>query len=433
MRNLLKHTAMAASVATLALVALPTAAQDVVITNATIGIGDGSEPIDNATIVVRGGKVVAVGQNLRAAPSLPVLDGTGTWITPGLVAAVTNLGLSDVSGVSESNDQSAASSRFNAALDVTPAINPSSQHILVGRANGVTRAVVTGNPGKAIFAGQGAIIDTGADPDPITQAKAFQFITLSERGARIAGGSRTASHVELRNALREASDFAAGRWSGEDNLLTRADAQALKPAVQGRQKMLVQVDRASDIRAVIALGKEFAALDIVLVGATEGWLVADELAQAGIPVIAESLQSLPERFEQLAATQSNIGRMRAAGVTVALNAQTIRNLHHLAQHAGNLVALTKVPRATGLSWGEALATITSRPAEAVGMGGKIGVLAPGAIGDLVVWDGDPLEVSSTPLRVFVEGVEQPLDNHQTRLRERYRDLDESDLPKAYDW
>jgi len=433
MRNLLKHTAMAASVATLALVALPTAAQDVVITNATIGIGDGSEPIDNATIVVRGGKVVAVGQDLQADPSLPVLDGTGTWITPGLVAAVTNLGLADVNAVSESNDRAAGSSRFNAALDVAPAINPSSQHILVGRANGVTRAVVTGDPGKAIFAGQGAIIDTGADPDPFTQAKAFQFVTLSEHGARIAGGSRTASHVELRNALREASDFAAGRWSGEDNLLTRADAQALKPVVQGRQKLLVQVDRASDIRAVIALGKEFAVLDIVLVGATEGWLVADELAQAGIPVIAESLQSLPERFEQLAATQSNIGRMRAAGVTVALNAQTIRNLHHLAQHAGNLVALTKVPRAAGLSWGEALATITSRPAEAVGMGGKIGVLAPGAMGDLVVWDGDPLEVSSAPLRVFIEGVEQPLDNHQTRLRERYRDLDESDLPKAYDW
>ena len=427
------HTAMAASVATLALVALPTAAQDVVITNATIGIGDGSEPIDNATIVVRGGKVVAVGQDLQADPSLPVLDGTGTWITPGLVAAVTNLGLADVNAVSESNDRAAGSSRFNAALDVAPAINPSSQHILVGRANGVTRAVVTGDPGKAIFAGQGAIIDTGADPDPFTRTKAFQFVTLSEHGARIAGGSRTASHVELRNALREASDFAAGRWSGEDNLLTRADAQALKPVVQGRQKLLVQVDRASDIRAVIALGKEFAVLDIVLVGATEGWLVADELAQAGIPVIAESLQSLPERFEQLAATQSNIGRMRAAGVTVALNAQTIRNLHHLAQHAGNLVALTKVPRAAGLSWGEALATITSRPAEAVGMGGKIGVLAPGAMGDLVVWDGDPLEVSSAPLRVFIEGVEQPLDNHQTRLRERYRDLDESDLPKAYDW
>ncbi len=428
MRTLLTLAASA-----IVLIASPVAAQDVVITNATIGTGDGSEPIEGATVIIRGGKVVAVGQELRPDPSLPVLDGTGTWVTPGLVAAVTNLGLVDVRAVSESNDAAASSSRFNAALDVTPAINPASQHMLVSRGEGVTRAVVMSDPSGAIFGGQGAIIDTGADPDPITRSKAFQYVTLAEGGARIAGGSRTASHVELRNALREASDFAAGRWSGDGNLLTRADAEALVPIVSGRQKLLIHVDRASDIRAVLALSKEFGALDIVLVGATEGWTVAAELAQSGIPVIAESLQDLPERFEQLAATQSNIGRMQAAGVTVALNADTIRNIHHLTQHAGNLVALTRVPRATGLSWGEALATITSRPAEAMGMGGKIGVLAPGAMGDLVVWDGDPLEVSSTPIRVYIEGVEQPLDNHQTRLRERYRDLDESDLPKAYDW
>ena len=346
---------------------------------------------------------------------------------------MTDLGLWDVGAVASSNDRAAGTSRFNAALDVTPAINPASQHILVGRADGVTRAAVMSAPAKAIFGGQGAIIDTGADPDPITLSKAFQYVTLAETGARIAGGSRTATHVELRNALHEARDFAAGRWSGDGNLLTRADAQALGAVVSGKQKLLIHVDRASDIRAVIALSQEFGALDIVLVGATEGWMVAGEIARAGVPVIAESLQDLPERFEQLAATQSNIGRMRAAGVTVAINAQTVENTHHLAQYAGNLVALTSIPGASGLSWGEALATITSRPAEAMGMGGKIGVLTPGAMGDLVVWDGDPLEVSTAPIGVFIEGVEQPLTNHQTRLRERYRDLDESDLPKAYDW
>ena len=103
------------------------------------------------------------------------------------------------------------------------------------------------------------------------------------------------------------------------------------------------------------------------------------------------------------------------------------------QFAGNLVALSRVPGATGLTWGEALATITSIPAEISGMGGRYGVLAPGAAGDVVMWDGDPLELSSAPVRVFIDGVEQPLTSHQTRLRERYRDLDESDLPKAYDW
>lgn len=425
--------ALKLAVSAFAVMAMPAAAQNVAITNATVATGDGSEPIEGATVVVRGGKVVAAGTGVTVPAGIQTIDGSGLWVTPGLVAAVTDLGLWDVGAVSESNDISANDARFSAALDVAPAINPESQHIKLGRANGITRAAVTGNPSGAIFSGQGAVIDLGADGDAITRARAFQSVTLSESGARIAGGSRTASHAELRNALREASDFAAGRWSGEDNLLTRADAEALGPVVAGEQKLFVHAHRTSDLRAVLALTREFPRLDIVLVGATEGWRVAEEIAAAGVPVIAESLQDLPDRFEQLAATQNNIGRMRAAGVNVSVDASTIENVHHLTQHAGNLVALSRVPRGSGLSWGEALASITSRPAEAIGMGGRIGVLKSGAAGDLVLWNGDPLELSSTPVRVFIDGIEQPLDSHQSRLRERYRDLDEGDLPKAYDW
>jgi imidazolonepropionase-like amidohydrolase len=428
---MMRYLAFAA--APLALLAQPATAQDFAITNATVATGDGSEPIHNATVLVRGGKIAAVGTGIAIPAGVPTHDGDGTWVTPGLVAAVTDIGLADVSGVQSSNDISASKARFNAALDVTPAINPVSQHILVARGNGITRAVVAPSPSNSIFAGQGAIIDTGADSEPVMKARAFQMVTLAERGADIAGGSRTASHVELRNALREARDFAEGRWSGEDNLLTRADAEALGPVVAGRQQLLVQAHRASDIRAVIALAQEFPRIELVLVGATEGWLVADEIARAGIPVIAESLQSLPERFEQLAASQSNIGRMRAAGVKVTFNASSARFTHMFTQYVGNLVALSRMPGATGLSWGEAFATISSRPAAAMGMAGQIGELKAGAAGDVVVWDGDPLEVSSAPVRVFIDGIEQPLENHQTRLRDRYRDLDESDLPKAYDW
>ena len=408
-------------------------AQDLAITGATVATGDGSAPLENATVVIRGGKVVAVGADTAVPAGIPTLDGSGTWVTPGLVAAVTDLGLVDVSGVASSNDIRAGSSRFNAALDVAPAINPISQHILVARTNGITRAVVAPGNSNSIFAGQGAVIDTSGKGTAVVKPRAFQMVTLSESGARIAGGSRTASHVELRNALREARDFAADRWSGEDNLLTRADAEALGPVIAGEQPLLVLAHRASDIRAVIGLAEDFPQLDLVLVGATEGWTVASEIAAAGIPVIAESLQDLPERFEQLASTQSNIGRMHAAGVEVAFNASTARFTHMYRQYAGNLVALSRMPRASGLSWGEAFASISSAPAEAMGMGGEIGVLKPGAVGDLVVWDGDPLEVSSAALRVFIDGLEVSLESHQTRLRERFKDLDESDLPKAYDW
>lgn len=177
-------------------------------------------------------------------------------------------------------------------------------------------------------------------------------------------------------------------------------------------------------------------LKLILVGASEGWRAADAIAAAKVPVIADALDDLPASFEQLAATQSNVGRMMRAGVTVAvgnLAGTTGDQPRNLPQFAGNLVALTKIPGASGLSWGQAFAAITSIPAEIAGYGGRFGVLKPGAAGDVVIWDGDPLELSTAPERVFIDGVEQPRANHQTRLRDRYKDLDTSQLPKAYDW
>ncbi len=423
--------------AAVSLIALPQVvhAQDFVITNATVAKGDGSEPISGGVVEVRGGKVVYAGPAMgQAMETDTVIDVAGMWVTPGIFAAVTDIGLADVGGVSESNDTSANSSPFNAALDVATSINPSSQDIAVTRVGGVTRATVAPSPGKSIFAGQGALIDTGADPDAVTEARAFQLVTLGEGGARLAGGSRVASEVTLRNALREARAFADGKWGGDDAMLTRADAAALGPVVAGKQKLYIRVERASDIRTLLAMKQEFQQLDMVLVGVSEGWLVAKELAASGVPVIADPLDDLPSSFEQLAATQSNVGRMTQAGVKVAIGGiAAFDQPRNLKQYAGNLVALQKVPRAAGLSWGQALASITSIPAAISGMGGKLGVLAPGAAADVVVWDGDPLELSSAPVHVFIDGVQQPLENHQTRLRDRYKNLDESALPKAYDW
>ena len=429
------NTLLKTAVAALALMASPAAAQDFTITNATVATGDGSEPINGASVVVRGGKVVAVNRGASASTGT-VIDGTGKWVTPGIVVALTDLGLYDVGAVSNSNDKGAGGARFDASIDVANAINPTSQHVQVSRAAGITRALVAPNHGPSIFAGQGAVIDLGADPDAVTKARAFQLVELGETGARIAGGSRTAAYAELGNALREASDFAAGRWSGEGNLLTRADAAALVPVVTGRQALYIEVERAADIRQVLKIKQANSRLKLVLVGASEGWIVAQDIARAGVPVIADALDDLPSSFEQLGATQSNVGRLHNAGVKVAigrLSGTTDGHPRSAAQFAGNLVALNNVPRASGLSWGEALATITSIPAEIAGHKGKFGVIAPGATADLVIWDGDPLEVSTAPTQVFIDGVAQPLDSHQSELAKRYRDLDESDLPKAYDW
>jgi len=443
----------------------PAAAQTIAITGGTVAKGDGGEPMAG-TVVIRNGRIVAAGPSVRVPAGATIVDARGKWVTPGIVAGFSRLGLSEVDLSAEGSEDISANGPFSAAIDVVPAINPLASTIAVNRADGVTRALVAPGTAKSIFAGQGAVIDTGADMDPITAARRFQFVELGESGAATAGGSRASAHVLFRNALREASElrryaqpivggtgappdererpvirnpnesrpYGPDARRSEDVLLTRFDAAALVPVLQGRQYLLVHVERASDILQVIGLKREFPSLKLVLVGASEGWTVADRIAASRIPVIASAVNDLPSSFEQLAATQSNVGRMGAAGVKVSIGTiddNDTRNLFAERQYAGNLVALRNVPGATGVSWGEALAMITSRPAEAVGMGREIGSLLPGRRGDVVIWSGDPLEGASAAEIVYIDGVRQPLDNHQTKLRDRYRDLNRRDLPEAY--
>jgi imidazolonepropionase-like amidohydrolase len=455
-----------------ALLPTPAVAQTIAITGGTVALGDGSEPIQGGTVVIRGGRVVAAGPGVAVPAGAQVVDATGKWVTPGIIAGFSRVGLLEVDAVDGSNDTQAANAPFSAAIDVVPGINPRAAAVAVSRSDGVTRAVVAPATAKSIFAGQGAVIDLGADMNPITAARHFQFVEFGEAGANSAGGSRPATFALFRNSLREAREL--GRYDrigggtggrraptaedqrdfpleevpdpnspmlganaerSDDVLLTRFDAAALVPVLTGRQLLLVHVERASDILQVLGLRREFPNLRMVLVGATEGWTVADQIRAAGVPVIANALNDLPASFEQLAATQSNIGRMRAAGVNVAMgmiNDDEARQVRLSRQYAGNLVALTRVPGASGLSWGEALATITSRPAEALGLGGEIGSLRPGRRADVVVWSGDPLDTRSVAEAVLIDGVQQPLDNRQTKLRDRYRDLREDVLPQAYD-
>ena len=452
--------------AALAAAASPLAAQTVAITNGTLVLGDGSDPIQGGTVVVRNGRVIAAGPSVSVPAGAEVVDATNKWVTPGIVAGFSRLGLAEVDlGADGSDDTETGGSPFSAAIDVTPGVNPKASTIAVSRADGVTRAVVAPVAAKNIFAGQGAIIDTGDDMDPIVRPRAFQFVELGEGGAGIAGGSRPAAFALFRNALREAAQlsrnvgpFAIGGAQpdardrpivqnpnesrlyttqadrAEDVLLNRFDAAALVPVLRGSQLLLVHVERAKDILNVLDLRGEFPNLKITLVGVTEGWLVADKLAASGVWVIASALNDLPASFEMLAATQSNIGRMRAAGVNVAIGMiddNDTRYARNQRQYAGNLVALGKLPGATGVSWSEAFAMISSRPAEAVGLGKEFGSLAAGRRGDVVIWSGDPLELASAPEAVWIDGIAQPLDNHQTKLRDRYRSLEREALPEAY--
>lgn len=417
--------------------ALPAAAQDVTITNARLVLGDGSAPVEGGTVVIRGGRVVSAGRG-GASTGGKTIDAGGRYVTPGIVAGFTRLGIVEVDGVGPTNDASARDSVFNAGLDVTAGLNPRATPIAINRTDGVTRAVVAPDNGGSIFAGQGAVIDLGNDMDAVTRPRAFQFMEWGEAGARAAGGSRPAAMAMFRNALFEAQAYGRNPASfadrGKEALLTRTDAQALQGVLSGQVPLLIHVERASDILGVLALKREFPGLKPVLVGAAEGWTVAQQIAAAGVPVLASALADLPASFEQLAATQSNIGRMKAAGVTVGIGMigdDEARQARLVRQYAGNLVALSKIPGAAGLDWGAAFATITSLPARAIGMESEIGTLAAGRRGDVVIWDGDPLEIGSVPTQLFIDGVEQPLTNRQTRLRDRYLVPEEQGLPKAY--
>lgn len=415
------------------------AASTIAITGGTVAIGDGSAPIPNGTVVIRAGRVIAAGAGIAVPAGATVIDARGKWVAAGIVAAFTDLGLVDADQVGESNDSAARTSPFSAAIDVADAINARSHAIGNERTGGVTRAFVVPRTGASIFAGQGAVIDLGDDAAPVTRPRAFQFVALGEAGARVAGGSRPAAYAMLRDAFERSRVVQPMQIGGLDgnraDLVKLSDARALRRVIDGETPLLVQVDRAADILQVLSLRREYPKLRLVLAGAAEGWMVAREIAAARVPVIAAALADLPFSFEALGATESNVGLLARAGATVAistLSANTAPGEHVLAQYAGNLVAIARVPGKTGLDWGAAFATITSRPAEVLGMEGEIGSLRAGRRADVVIWDGDPLEVTSAPVAVWIDGVAQPMASRQRRLRDRYLNPVEGALPKAYE-
>jgi imidazolonepropionase-like amidohydrolase len=425
-------------VCVMAFLSVPALAKTTAIVGGTVAIGDGSQPIQGGTVVFSNDRVVAAGAGIPVPPDAKVIDAHGKWVAAGMIAGFSSLGLLDVDAVSESNDTKAPKSPFGAAIDVASAINPQSAVVGMERAGGITRGIVSPSASASIFAGEGAVIDLGVESAPVTRARAFQYVELGEDGAREAGGSRAAAYAALRNAFNEARYYRINPQAflrhERNSLIKRADAAALVRVLDGKTPLLVHVERASDILSVLALKKDYPHLDLVLVGAAEGWMVARRIAAAHVPVIAAALSDLPEAFERLAATESNVGRLDQAGVVVAIstiNMTEPTQQRRLNQQAGNLVGIARLPGMIGLSWGHAFATITSRPAQVLGMDGRIGSLRPGRQADIVIWDGDPLELTSAPVAIFIDGQPQPTTSRQRELRDRYLNTTRRDLPKAY--
>lgn len=420
------------------LVAAPSQAAPIAIIGATALTGVGEQRIENATIIIDNGRITAIGTGLAVPAGATRVDAGGRMVTPGIIAAASDIGISEVDGVRETNDAGARQSAFSAALDLATAINPNSLHIAINRMAGITRAVVMPGSGSSVFGGQGAIVSLAAGGPTLSRARAFQYVEMGEDGARLAGGSRPAAWAQFANMLAEAQRLAAnpaGFDRGQDagSLTKRLDAEALGPVLAGRQPLLVHVQRASDIREVLALKARYPAIRPVLLGAREAWLVAADIARAGVPVITHSLYDLPDDFESLASSRNNPGHLQAAGVTVALGALGGIGgtaAFNLPAYAGNMVAQATVPGGKGMTKGQALASITANPARIFGLA-DLGTLAAGSRADVVIWDGDPLELTSAPVAVYIDGVAQPMRSRQTDLAQRYKALGRTDLPLQY--
>jgi imidazolonepropionase-like amidohydrolase len=305
-----------------------------------------------------------------------------------------------------------------AAMDSAAAFNPTVTAVAVTRIEGVTRAAIAPSSTDSMFGGRGALVSLDGQPDSVMRANAFMIVELGETGATRVGGSRAAMWPAFEAALRDAREYPTRYRSGQGGaVLNEIDAQALQPFARGQGMFLVHVESAADIRRIIRYQRANPSLRFAIHGGAEAWQVADELAAARIPVIVDPMVNLPSSFERLSARLDNAALLNAAGVTVAIAPAPGSVDAHQArlalQLAGNAVA-------NGLPWDAAFAAISRTPAEIFGVGGQLGRLERNYLADVVIWDGDPLQVTSAPIAVFIEGVEQPLVSRQTRLRDRYR-------------
>ncbi len=437
-----------AATAALALSAGATLAQTVAITNGRVLTGSGE--IQRGTVVIRDGRISAVGADVAVPAGAEVIDAQGGVIAPGFVAVDSGLGGVEVSALQDTNDLRQSSNSLSAAFDLSWGLDPDSFTLPVARLGGITRAIVVPqHPGSAgghfheedtagvgegglhspgLFAGQAAAIHLAEGTDILVRPRVAMVAPFGDAGAGVAGGARGAEFTLFREILREVRLYAANRAAYDrgglrDLMLSRADLEALIPVVEGRMPLIVTAHRAADIRNVLRLAEE-ENLDIILDGAEEGWRVADEIAAVGVPVLLNPLTNLPSSFEMRGATMENAARLHAAGVVIAIkgNEGSVHRAREARYNAGNAVA-------HGLPYLAAIEALTVNPARIFGLEGQMGGIRTGIEADVVVWTGDPLEPLSQPVAIFIAGRRQPLESRALELRDRY--IGRSAMPPAY--
>lgn len=393
-------------------------AQAIAITGAEVHTGSG-DMLTDATVLILDGRIAAVGRDVTIPDGARRIDATGKVVTPGFFDAFTGLGTVEIGAEANTNDRGLSNEHVTAAFDVRDGVNPRAINIETTRVEGITRAVIVPQS-QALIQGQGVVANLGGSTmeDMIDRSPAAMYAVMGEAGAAIAGGSRGAASLLLREALDDAVDYARNREAYNAGrrrayALSRLDLEALLPVVRGDIPLVVQANRASDIRAAMRLSQEYD-LGLVVAGALEGWMVADELAANGVPVIVNTMINLPT-FESLGATYENAARLRRAGVTVMLSSFDTHNVRNLRQIAGFAVS-------HGMPHEAAIEAVTGVPARVFGVGNETGILEAGKAADVVIWSGDPFELTTWAETVFISGREVSRETRQKALFDRYRDL-----------
>ena len=413
----------------LSLLATSLQAESLALTGARIHTLGALGDIESGTVLIEDGVITAIGAAVDVPDGVEIVSLQGKVITPGLFDPVSYLGIEEISLVEESVDGRQRGTRYTAAFDVAPAINPRSTLIPINRIEGVTRTLVAPAPayeGASLISGLGAVIHLGSAEDYLVKPQAALFAHIGEAGARLTQGSRVTAMLALREALEDARDFDRNRNAYEERRrrdygLSRYDLEAMQAVLDRDIPLVVQANRASDIEQLLGMAMD-ERIEVIVYGGAESWMVADELAAADVAVIIDPTRNLPGAFETLNASLETATRLHDAGVTVAFSLSDSHNARNIRQLAGNAVA-------HGLPWHQALRAITVVPAGLYGDTDS-GALEVGKRAELVVWSGDPLEVTTAAERVLIDGRQIPMRSRQTLLRDRYLELD-PELPHAY--
>ena len=392
-------------------------AQTIAITGGTVYPVSGPK-IENATVLIRDGRIAAVGANVAVPAGARRIDASGKWVTPGLIDGAGQMGLREIGAVQNTNEATLRGNEVAASFNVLEGINPASTLIAVNRMEGITTTLAV--PNGSLIWGQAVLIDLdGATIEAMrVKSPAAMVADLSEAAKDAGGGSRAGVAQRLRRVLNDAREYATRRADYrrrqiQDLSASAADLEALQPVLRGELPLLVIANRRSDIETALRIAQEYK-LRLILAGAAEGWMIPDEIAVAGVPVLVEPMDNIPS-FDALGIRYENAPLLAKGGVKVALMETTTENTRDLRQQAGNAVA-------SGMTWDQALRAVTLTPAEILGVADRYGSLEAGKVANVVVWTGDPFDFSTGIEHVYIRGREIPLRSRQTELLERYKTL-----------